>query len=206
MAKESRVGHDKLPEGKSIQMPFNTTLVVIDLQRDYFPGGSFPLPDIERAAERAASLIGLFHRNRLPVVHVRHLEGAPEAGFLLDGTAGSEIDPRVAPSGQDLLITKHWPNAFRETTLAKILHVLGSRRLVFCGATSNMCVDATVRAAFDLGFHCMIVEDACAASALNFNGSTIPAAQVHGAFMSALSSTYGDVVDLKTLSERGLSD
>lgn len=183
-------------------MTFSTTLVVIDLQRDYFPGGNFPLPGIEQAAARAAELIGLFHRHRLPVVHVRHLEKDPKVGFLLDGTAGSEIEPRVAPSGQDLLITKHWPNAFRDTTLQTILHVLGSRNLVFCGAMSNMCVDATVRAAFDLGFHCTVVEDACAASDLEFNGTTIPARQVHGAFMGALASAYGDVLDLKALSER----
>ena len=183
-------------------MSFSTTLVVIDLQRDYFPGGNFPLPDIERAAEKASALIDLFHRNRSPVVHVRHLEKDPKVGFLLEGTAGSEIEPRVAPSGQDLVITKYWPNAFRETTLTRILHVLGCRQLVFCGAMSNMCVDASVRAAFDLGFQCIVVEDACAASDLEFGGATIPAAHVHGAFMGALASAYGDVLDLKTFSGR----
>jgi nicotinamidase-related amidase len=183
-------------------MAFDTTLVVIDLQRDYFPGGKCPLPDIERATARAAELIGLFRRLGLPVVHVRHLEKDPKVGFLLEDTEGSEIEPRVAPSGQDLLITKNWPNAFRDTTLPKILHVLGSRNLVFCGAMSNMCVDATVRAAFDMGFHCTVIEDACAASDVDFNGARIPAEQVHGAFMGALASAYGDVLDLKTFSER----
>jgi nicotinamidase-related amidase len=183
-------------------MAFSTTLLVVDLQRDYFPGGNLPLPDIEQATVRAAQLIDLFHRHRLPVVHVRHLEKDPKVGFLLEGTPGSEIEPRVAPSGQDLLITKNWPNAFRDTTLQKILHVLGSRDLVFCGAMSNMCIDATVRAAFDLGFHCTVIEDACAASDLDFNQARIPAEQVHGAFMGALASAYGDVLDLKTFSER----
>ena len=183
-------------------MGFSTSLVVIDLQRDYYPGGNFPLPDIERATVRAAQLIALFRHHGLPVVHVRHLEKDPKVGFLLEGTAGSEIEPRVAPAGQDLLITKSWPNAFRDTTLNKILHVLGSRDLVFCGAMSNMCVDATVRAAFDLGFYCTVVEDACAASELEFNGATLSAQQVHGAFMGALASAYGDVLDLKAFTER----
>lgn len=62
---------------------FDKTLIVIDLQRDYFPGGKFPLPDIERAAARAAELIDLFRRHGLPVVHVRHLEKDPTVGFLL---------------------------------------------------------------------------------------------------------------------------
>ena len=187
-------------------MTFSTTLLVIDLQRDYFPGGKFPLPDIERVTARASALIDLFHLHRLPVVHVRHLEKDPRVGFLLEGTPGSEIEPRVAPTGQDLLITKNWPNAFRDTTLQKILHVLGSGDLVFCGAMSNMCIDATVRAAFDAGYRCTVIEDACAASDLEFNGASIPAAQVHAAFMGALASAYGDVMDLKGFAERLASD
>jgi nicotinamidase-related amidase len=46
---------------------------------------------------------------------------------------------------------------------------------------SNLCVDATVRVAFDMGYHCTVIEDACAASDLEFSGSTIPAGVVHGA-------------------------
>lgn len=181
---------------------FNSALIVIDLQRDYLAGGSFPLPGIERAIERAAMLIGLFRASSLPVVHVRHVELDPAEGFLLEGTPGSEIDPRVAPQGEDMLITKHYPNAFRDTTLARVLHVLGVKELFFCGAMSNLCIDATVRAAFDMGYRCTVIEDACAASDLEFRGGPISAGQVHAAFMAALASAYGEVVDLKTFSER----
>ena len=181
---------------------FETALLVIDLQRDYFPGGKFELPDIERAAERAATLITLFRANGLPVIHVRHVELDPAAGFLLEGTSGVEIDPRVAPQGEDMLITKNHPNAFRDTTLAKVLHVLGAKELFFCGAMSNLCIDATVRAARDMSYGCTVVEDACAACDLAFAGKIIPAEQVHGAFMAALASAYAEVVDLKTFSER----
>lgn len=175
-------------------MAFDKALVVIDLQRDYFAGGKFELPGIERVVAQAAGLVDLFRAHGLPVIHVRHLEKDPAVGFLLEGTPGSEIEPRVAPAGQDLLITKNWPNAFRDTTLARILHVLGAGELVFCGAMSNMCVDASVRAAFDLGFRCTVIEDACAASDLEFNGVTIPSTYVHGAFMGALASAYGEVM------------
>jgi len=180
----------------------DTALIVIDLQRDYFPGGRFALPGIELTVERACALIALFRAHGMPVVHVRHVEKDPAVGFLLDGTAGIEIDARVAPQGEDVLITKNYPNAFRDTTLARALHVLGAKELFFCGAMSNMCVDATVRAAFDMGYHCTVIEDACAASDLEFGGNVIPATQVHGAFMAALASAYGEVVDLKTFSDR----
>ena len=181
---------------------FDTALIVLDLQRDYFPDGKFALPGIERTVERASVLIELFRAQGMPVIHVRHVERDPAVGFLLDDTPGVKIDVRVAPQGEDMLITKNYPNAFRDTTLAKVLHVLGAKELFFCGAMSNLSVDATVRAAFDMGYRCTVIEDACAASDLKFGGKIIPAAQVHGAFMAALASAYGEVVDLKTFSNR----
>jgi nicotinamidase-related amidase len=181
---------------------FDTALIVMAMQRDYLPGGKIPLPDMDRAVERAATLIALFRASHMPVIHVRHLEQDPAVGFLLEGTPGTDIEPRVAPQGEEMLITKHYPNAFRDTTLAKVLHMQGATELFFCGATSNRCVDSTVRAAFDMGYHCTVIEDACAAAGLEFAGKVIPATQVHGVFMAALASACGEVVDLKTFSAR----
>jgi nicotinamidase-related amidase len=58
---------------------------------------------------------------------------------------------------------------------------------------TSMCVDATVRAAVDLGFGATVVHDACAAPDLAFGGETIPARAVHGAFIAALGDGYADV-------------
>jgi nicotinamidase-related amidase len=57
-----------------------------------------------------------------------------------------------------------------------------------------MCVDATVRAACDLGFSCTVIEDACATRDLEFRGSLVPAPQVHRAFMAALQGAYAKVM------------
>ena len=59
---------------------------------------------------------------------------------------------------------------------------------------SSMCVDATVRAAADLGFAVTVVHDACAAPDLEFEGNDIPGASVHGAFMAALGDGYATLV------------
>jgi nicotinamidase-related amidase len=56
-----------------------------------------------------------------------------------------------------------------------------------------MCIDAGVRAAVDLGFEVSVAHDACAARDLEFNGTTVPAAHVHAAFMAALSSSYASI-------------
>jgi nicotinamidase-related amidase len=66
--------------------------------------------------------------------------------------------------------------------------------LVICGAMSHMCIDATTRAAFDLGFRCTVIENACATRDLEFKGITIKASKVHAAFMAALAEVYATVV------------
>lgn len=53
-----------------------------------------------------------------------------------------------------------------------------------------MCVEAVTRAAVDFGYNCTVVHDACATRDLEFNGITVPALQVHTAFMAALSFGY----------------
>jgi nicotinamidase-related amidase len=58
---------------------------------------------------------------------------------------------------------------------------------------SSMCVDATVRAAADLGYAVSVAHDACAAPDLTFGDTTVPAAQVHAAFMAALGDGYATV-------------
>ena len=69
----------------------------------------------------------------------------------------------------------------------------GVDALVVCGMMTSMCVDATVRAAADLGFGCTVVHDACATLDLEFAGRQIPAASVHGAFLAALGDGYAAV-------------
>ena len=57
-----------------------------------------------------------------------------------------------------------------------------------------MCIDATTRAAFDLGFSCVVAEDACATKDLTFKGKTIKASDVHASFMAALSAPYANIL------------
>jgi nicotinamidase-related amidase len=59
---------------------------------------------------------------------------------------------------------------------------------------TSMCVDATVRAAVDLGFETTVAHDACATCELDFGGVAIPADSVQAAFLAALSDGYAAVV------------
>jgi len=169
-------------------------LILVDLQNDYFPGGKMELCGTEKAAANARLLLNEFRRQNLPVVHIQHLSSRPGATFFLPGTHGAEIHEMVTPVEGEPVVVKNYPNSFRETALQEILKGRDAQELVICGAMSHMCIDATTRAAFDLGFNCIVAEDACATKDLVFRGKTIPATEVHAAFMAALSVPYARVV------------
>ena len=177
-------------------------LLLVDLQNDYFKDGAMELVNTEAAAKHAAVLLDMFRKKSRPVYHVRHLSIGEGATFFLPGTRGSEIHDAVRPLKNEPVIEKHFPNSFRETDLLSQCRKDGVEQLVICGAMSHMCIDATTRAAFDLGFRCTVVEDACATRNLEFKGRTIAFSEVHSAFMAALAAVYARVVTLKQLAEQ----
>jgi nicotinamidase-related amidase len=173
-------------------------LLIIDIQRDYFPGGAYPLIEPDAAATAARRLLEEFRASGEPVIHLKHLS-SPDDPFLRPGTEGAEIHPLVAPVEGETVIEKHSPNGFIETNLAEQLRAGGVDDLVVAGMMSSMCVDATVRAAVDQGFNATVVQDACAAPDLEFEGTRVPGSEVHAAFMAALAQGYARVVDADTL-------
>ena len=169
-------------------------LLIVDLQNDYFDGGALPLSGINEAADKAHELLTMFRDKGQPVFHIQHLSVRPGATFFVPDTDGAKIHPSVQPLEGESVTQKNFPNSFRDTDLLNTLKHSGVDELVICGAMSHMCIDATTRAAFDYGFSCTVIADACATRDLEFNGEKIPAAQVHAAFMAALAVPYADVV------------
>ncbi|MGA8217825.1 MAG: cysteine hydrolase family protein [Solirubrobacterales bacterium] len=180
-------------------MASSRTLLIIDIQRDYFPGGAYPLVEPEAAAATARKVLDSFRSASEPVIHMKHVWDAPDAEFMRPGTEGIEIHPAVEPARGEPVLEKASPNSFVETELEAELRKLGSDDLVVAGMMSSMCVDATVRAAADLGFSPTVVHDACAAPDLEFNGVEVPGAAVHAAFMAALADGYAEVTSAAEL-------
>ena len=174
-------------------------LVIIDIQNDYFPGGAAALSGPEAAAANAARLLEKFRKLGRPVVHVQHVSIREGASYFLPGTPGVEIHPAVAPKDGEAVIRKHFPNAFRDTDLEEALRLANARHLCIAGMMSHMCIDTSVRAAADKGFGVTLAHDACAAKALKFGDTEIPAAQVHAAYMAALNGSFGRVLATDTI-------
>jgi nicotinamidase-related amidase len=170
-----------------------TALLVIDIQKDYFPGGKYPLVNPLEAAKKAYMLLQCFREHGGYHVHIQHISIKPDATFFIRGEEGSDIHDAVAHFEGEPIVYKHYPNSFRETNLLEMLKGWEIERVVITGMMTHMCVDATARAAADLGFQVIIAEDACATRDLQYGDTTIPAEHVHKAFLAALKS-YGKVM------------
>jgi nicotinamidase-related amidase len=172
----------------------NNCLILIDIQNDYFPGGAMELVGIEEAAANSRFLLNEFRKTKSSIIHVRHISARTGSTFFLPDTHGAKINQIVTPTDDEPVIIKNFPNSFRSTVLLELLNNEKPDNLVICGAMSHMCIDATTRAAFDLGFNCIVAEDACATKDLMFKSRTIKASDVHASFMAALSAPYAKVV------------
>ena len=173
-----------------------TALIIIDVQKDYFPGGKYPLVNPLEAAQKAYLLLQCF-REHGPQgahhVHVQHISLEPDATFFISGDRGTDIHDSVAHFEGEPIVYKHEPNSFLGTNLLALLKSWEIERLVITGMMTHMCVDATARAGSDLGFQVIVAEDACATRDLKYGDTTIPAEHVHKAFLAALKS-YGKVM------------
>lgn len=172
----------------------NTALLLIDIQNDYFENGTQPLVKSLQAAENAELILNKFRADNLPVIHVQHIATRPTATFFLPDTYGVQIHEKVKPLNIEKVIVKHSPNSFINTELYEYLKSLEVENLIICGMMTHMCIDATVRAAKDLGFNCTLINDACATKDLEIDGATVSAEFVQKSFLAALSYYYATVI------------
>jgi len=170
-----------------------TALLVIDIQKDYFPNGKYPLVNPEAAAKNAYMLLQCFREHGGHHIHIQHIELDPDATFFIKGDSGSDIHDLVAHFEGEPIVYKHDPNSFLNTNLLELLKNWEVERVVITGMMTHMCVDATARAASDLGFQIIVAEDACATRDLKYGDTTISAEHVHKSFLAALQS-YGKVM------------
>ena len=171
----------------------NTALIIIDIQNDYFSNGAMALAGSEKACKNAGLILKRYRADSLPIVHIQHIATNPASTYLLPETAGAEIHKIVKPLKQEKVIVKHYPNSFRETELYVYLNSLNIKNLVICGMMTHMCVDATTRAAKDLGFNCIVIGDACATKDLEIKGTKVKSVEVQNSFLAALNYFYSTV-------------
>jgi nicotinamidase-related amidase len=162
-----------------------TALIIVDIQNFYFPGGKMELVEPEEASLNAKKVLGVFRDKELPIIHVRH-----------NFEPGGEIHENVKPIEGEKIISKDYPNSFRDTELLEYLQELKIEQLVIIGMQTHMCLEATTRAAADFGFKCIVVEDACTTRDLEYDGRIVKAEDVHSSTLSTLNGSYAKIMKI----------
>ncbi|MGL4588666.1 MAG: cysteine hydrolase family protein [Mycoplasmatales bacterium] len=168
-------------------------LVIIDVQNDYFPGGKNQLVGSEDAVNHIKIVLEKAREIGMCVIHVQHfncpidqlkfvhkdknsLEKIAVAaksvkenktGFFLPGTKGVEIHEKVAPLNNEKIVKKNFPNSFLKTDLLAYIKENEISKLVVCGMMTHMCIDTTVRAAFDYQIPVTLLSDCVATKNLS---------------------------------------
>ena len=168
-----------------------SVLVVIDAQHEYVDG-ALALPGVGRALGEIGALLARARALQVPVIHIVH-QGT---GLFAPDTPGAVIAAAAAPAPGEPVLTKKLPNAFASTDLADRLHALKRGSIILVGFMTHMCVEATARAAIDLGLKAAVVASATATRDLPdpLTGATVPAAEVQRNALAALADRFATIV------------
>jgi nicotinamidase-related amidase len=192
-----------------------TALLVVDMQRGFVdPGAAMEVPESRAIVPVVADLIARFRASRLPVVfsqfvyspaapllvgdlHPEHRPAAPGAATgcgrpsssCLEGDPSVEVVAALAPAPDELVVRKHWYDAFAGTPLDGALRARGIRSLVVTGTMTDICVLATVVGAFNREYRVTVVEDGVA--------TLWP--EIQRATLDIIRRAYGRVVSAKAV-------
>jgi len=94
------------------------------------------------------------------------VKGAKDGGAFTPGAWGTELIDELKPQPGDVVLTgKRALSGFAHTELKQILDQHKIKNVVCAGFLANVCVEATARSAYDLGFHVTVARNAVASGA-----------------------------------------
>ncbi|MEW6681321.1 MAG: nicotinamidase [Nitrospirota bacterium] len=151
-------------------------LLVVDVQRDFLPGGSLAVPAGDAVIPTINRYAALWRDRGLPVFATRDWhppshcsfreQGGPWPRHCVAGTPGAEFGPGLDLPANVVVISKGDAadrdaySGFQETSLHERLRAAGVRRVFVGGLATDYCVLATVRDARSLGYAVRLLTDA----------------------------------------------
>lgn len=173
--------------------PASTALLVIDFQQEYFTG-RLPIPDGQKALNKARELIAFADKARIPVYQIQHIAPAGSAVFALDGE-GVKFHPQMLPRAGDTMLQKTTVSVFGSTELDRLLKEKGIKTVIIAGLMTHACVAGGARDAAPLGYQVVVASDASATRSITrADGSSIDANSLHRAALASVEDTFGDVM------------
>ncbi len=86
----------------------------------------------------------------------------------ISSTWGAEIVKELKPQEGDILVVKPRYSAFFGTNLDTILKTYDVKYLIFTGVSTTICVDTSIRDAFNLEYFSILISDAVASGSPSF--------------------------------------
>jgi len=162
----------------------HSALLSIDFQRDIAlrdgalaPKDEPALARFDKAMECGVRALSTARALDLLVVHVR-LAFRPghasvnrrspvgrffaETNALLEGAEGTEFVPELAPTAEEIIVTKRGVSAFAGSDLEMILKQRSIDTVILMGLVTHFAVEGTARDAFERGYGVVTLADCCA--------------------------------------------
>ena len=150
-------------------------LIVVDVQKDFCPGGALPVPEGDKVVEPLNRYIHLFSKHGSLVIATRDWHPENHSSFkeyggiwpkhCIQNTEGAEFHDDLKLSEDVIIVSKATEadkeaySGFEGTNLEKILKGHGVRRVYVGGLATDYCVKSTVLDALRLGFCVFILLD-----------------------------------------------
>ncbi|HJV71485.1 isochorismatase family protein [Ideonella sp.] len=154
-------------------------LLLVDVQRDFLPGGALGVPGGDRVLAPLNDCIALFTGRRLPVYATRdwhpadhcsfRQQGGPWPPHCVAGSAGAGFADALRLPPDAIVVSKGCAarheaySGFAGTSLEAELHLAGVRRLFIGGLATDYCVLQTVLDARERELDVVLIADAVAA-------------------------------------------
>ncbi len=169
--------------GKVVKPGKGDALIIVDLQKDFLPGGALPVPHGMRIIPIVNSYIHLFKERKLPVIATRdwhppdHCSFKEQGGLwpthCVQGTQGADFAEGL-DLPEDVIVISKATNSdeeaysgFQGTDLDEKLKERGVKRLFIGGLATDYCVLSTIKDAVALGYKVCLLKDAVEAVNVN---------------------------------------
>lgn len=136
-------------------------LIVIDIQKEYFENGKFPLWNTENTLNNVEKAIKKANVNNIPVILIQHVADDNSTLFK-EGTEGAEIHQRIlkaAPNAKRVI--KKFADSFHKTNLEEVLSQLKVEEILVCGMMTQNCVVFTAISKEAEKYSVKILADCC---------------------------------------------
>ncbi|MBO1908755.1 cysteine hydrolase [Microvirga sp. 3-52] len=176
----------------------HTVLLPVDMQQA-FDEPSWPRRWNGAVDSNGQAVLAAWRSGGLPIIHVRH-DSVETGSTLAPGEPGHAFRQGFEPRQGEPVVSKSVNSAFIGTDLDLRLKRLGIRTVVVFGITTDQCVSTTVRVGANLGYHMILIEDACDCFELpDGAGGTIPARTSHEVHVATLRFEFAKVVTTREL-------